>query len=78
VLLKNLVQNKTPAQKTPLIKATPMTNSMEMYNWMLEKSNYHKFDFNEISREIKGEEKTLKLISGLWKDVCLNESDKGL
>lgn len=48
-----------------------------MYNWVLEKSNYHKFDANEFSKYIRGEDKTLKLINGLWKDVCLNESDKG-
>jgi hypothetical protein len=24
------------------------------------------------------EERTMKLINGLWKDVCLNEEDKGV
>ena len=41
--MKALLNNKTPTVKTPLIKATPMTNAMEMYNWVLEKSSYHKF-----------------------------------
>ena len=34
-LLKNLVANKTPTRSTPLIRATPTANAMEMYNWVL-------------------------------------------
>lgn len=43
-----------------------------MYNWVLEKTSYHKYDPSELSRFIKGDEKQLKLINGIWKDICLN------
>lgn len=67
--------NKTPS-KTPLIKATPMTNAMEMYNWVLEKSNYHKYVVGELPEKLGLDEKGLKLVNGLWKDICMSEAER--
>ena len=53
-----------------------MTNAMEMYNWVLEKSNYHKYVAGELPEKLGLDEKGLKLVNGLWKDISMSEAER--
>lgn len=77
-LFKNLTLTKTPY--STLIKMTPMSQAMQMHNWVLQKSNYYKYDPSQLPKisAFEGEvsDKSLKMISSLWKDIYLTIGEK--